>query len=290
MSPGVPPPEWEAFIARNPQAHLLQTAAWGELKARFGWSVERVCVGNTGAQILFRSLPLGLTLAYIPRGPIGDWLSPLLPKLDAACKAHRAFVLKVEPDDTSHGRLAEMLAAGGFRPSPHTVQPRRTLIVDLQGDEDQILARMHQKTRYNIRLALRKEVRVRPWEDLQTFHGLMRQTAARDDFAAHSAEYYAAAYALFKPREMVELFVDELDGETLLGFKVFAHAPRLPLQKIGRHAVTFAVGRGAIQIPGAPAVGEDHQRRQRFAIQLGYKELDHLSRLEEGVRRGIVLG
>jgi len=226
VSPGVPPPEWEAFIARNPQAHLLQTAAWGELKARFGWSVERVCVGNTGAQILFRSLPLGLTLAYIPRGPIGDWLSPLLPKLDAACKAHRAFVLKVEPDDTSDGRLAEMLAAGGFRPSPHTVQPRRTLIVDLQGDEDQILARMHQKTRYNIRLALRKEVRVRPWEDLQTFHGLMRQTAARDDFAAHSAEYYAAAYALFKPREMVELFVAELDGEPLAALMVFAHGRR----------------------------------------------------------------
>jgi lipid II:glycine glycyltransferase (peptidoglycan interpeptide bridge formation enzyme) len=54
----------------------------------------------------------------------------------------------------------------------------------------------------------------------------MQQTAARDDFAAHSAEYFAAAYALFKSREMVELFVAELDGEPLAALMVFAHGRR----------------------------------------------------------------
>ena len=42
--------------------------------------------------------------------------------------------------------------------SSHNIQPPRTIIVDLHGTEDDILARMKQKTRYNIRLAAKKGV------------------------------------------------------------------------------------------------------------------------------------
>jgi lipid II:glycine glycyltransferase (peptidoglycan interpeptide bridge formation enzyme) len=58
--------QWDLFLERYPDAHLLQTTAWGELKSSFGWDVQRVSVDSgsqpAGAQILFRKLPLGFQL------------------------------------------------------------------------------------------------------------------------------------------------------------------------------------------------------------------------------------
>ena len=57
--------DWDKFLSGHPEAHLLQTTAWGELKAAFGWRVLRVAAEG-GAQVLLRRLPLGFSLAYIP--------------------------------------------------------------------------------------------------------------------------------------------------------------------------------------------------------------------------------
>ena len=89
--------------------------------------------------------------------------------IDALCRRHHAFALKVEPDAPQTGNLEERMRSFGFERSPHTIQPRRTLIVDLEPDEDEILMNMHQKTRYNIRLSGRKEVEVQPWDDIHGF-------------------------------------------------------------------------------------------------------------------------
>lgn len=226
MSPGVSPPEWEAFLATNPQAHLLQTVAWGELKAQFGWSVERICIGRSGAQLLFRTLPLGFKLAYIPRGPVANWLPELLPHLDKTCREHRAFALIVEPDREQDAAFELALAQNGFGPDPLPIQPRRSLVVSLDDDEDQILGRMRQKTRYNIRLAARKGIQVRAWDDLRGFGRLMRETAERDAFGAHVDSYYEAAYNLFSPAGMVKLLVAEFDGEPLAALMVFTFGER----------------------------------------------------------------
>src|SRR5574338_278543 len=99
--------QWDQFIARHPEAHLLQSAAWGSLKARFGWSVDRICVGETGAQVLFRALPLGFSFAYIPKGPVGpDWTA-LWPEIHRVCRRRRAVLLKVEPNVWEAANLAE---------------------------------------------------------------------------------------------------------------------------------------------------------------------------------------
>jgi len=67
--------QWKEFLENHPQAHILQTASWGALKADYGWSPKFIRQGNLGAMILFKRLPLGFSVAYIPRGPIGegDW-------------------------------------------------------------------------------------------------------------------------------------------------------------------------------------------------------------------------
>ncbi len=222
----IPPDAWEAFLASCPGVHLLQTSAWGTLKATFGWDVARVRQGSAGAQVLFRRLPLGLHLAYVPMGPVGAWLPDLLPALDALCRSRRAFVLKIEPDSPDDPALAEHLTRHGFRRSPHAIQPPSTILVDLAADEDELLARMHPKTRYNIRLATKKGVRVRVWDDIEAFGHMMQETAARDRFAAHSPAYYQRAFELFRPSGACELLAAEVEGQAVAALMVFARGER----------------------------------------------------------------
>lgn len=213
-------------MARCPEAHLLQTGAWGQLKDAFGWTAHRFVAGNAGAQLLLRRLAPGLRICYVPMGPVGDWLPELVPSLLSFARSRRCFALKLEPDAPDDSPLADQLRALGFVSSLHAVQPRRSLVVDLAPDEDAILARMHQKTRYNIRLAERKQVRVRAWDDLPAFGEMMQTTAARDQFGVHSPAYYTRAYELFRAHDACEMLLAEFDGRPLAALMVFARGPR----------------------------------------------------------------
>jgi lipid II:glycine glycyltransferase (peptidoglycan interpeptide bridge formation enzyme) len=214
------------LVHNHPEAHLLQSAAWGELKSSFGWHVERVQNNNSGAQILFRALPLGLSIAYIPKGPLGPWLPELLPEIDKICRSHNAILLKIEPDHDELADQTQSLREFGFHLSAHSIQPRRTLVVDLQGTEEEILSRMNQKTRYNVRLAGRKAVHVRPWRDFGLLAQMMKETGERDSFGVHSGEYYQRAFELFDKDNAVELLVAEFENVPLAAAMVFATGTR----------------------------------------------------------------
>lgn len=223
---GITAAEWDRFLEDHPDAHLLQTSAWGEFKSAFGWGVERVRVGDTGAQVLFRALPLGLSFAYLPKGPVGpDW-NALWPALDQVCRRRRAVLLKVEPDLWEPAGTAWLDRLRGFRPAFDTVQPRRTIVISLEGDEDQWLASMKQKTRYNIRLAEKKDVQVSPSNDLDAFYRLMETTGQRDGFGVHSQEYFRRVYDIFHPAGLSELLLATYQDRPLAGLMVFARGPR----------------------------------------------------------------
>jgi lipid II:glycine glycyltransferase (peptidoglycan interpeptide bridge formation enzyme) len=76
------------------------------------------------------------------------------------------------------------------------VQPSKTRILDLRKKEEDLLREMHQKTRYNIRLADRKGVEIigatldTVDELFGAFWQLMETTTDRDNFRSHSREYY----------------------------------------------------------------------------------------------------
>jgi len=226
VTPRLTQTQWESFIAKHPQTHLLQTPAWGELKADFGWKVEHIRVENSGAQVLFRKFPLGFTLAYIPKGPVGPLLPKLLLVLDELCQKNHAFVLKIEPDEIESTETENEVKKSGFIPSSQTIQPRRTFLLNLEGDEDTILARMNQKTRYNVRLAMRKGVTVRPWKNLDAFGHLIQETARRDSFGAHTPSYYKRAFELFYPIGACELFVAEYERTPLSALMIFSQGSR----------------------------------------------------------------
>ncbi|MBI4497695.1 MAG: peptidoglycan bridge formation glycyltransferase FemA/FemB family protein [Chloroflexi bacterium] len=217
--------EWDEFIASAPDGHLLQSYRWGEFKARYGWLPECLLVraegGTAAAQVLWRRTPLG-AVAYLPRGPVAQPAGhegatrALLAAVHRRARARGALFLKVEPNSNDPAPLPLL----GFRPSAQTVQPCATLMVDLAADLETISSRQHSKTRYNIRLAAKKGVRVRrgDHQDVPTFYRLMEETSRRDGFAVHTQAYYRDVLEVLG--DQAELLLAEHEGEVLAGIIV----------------------------------------------------------------------
>ena len=217
--------EWNSFLTKHSVTHLLQTGEWGELKSAFGWEAVHIVEGETGVQILYRRLLLGFSFAYVPKGPVfapipeaGLWTA-----VDQACRSRHAVFLKVEPDGWEEQGAPPVFNMQEFVSSPQHIQPHSTLVIDLHGSEDDVFNRMKPKTRYNIRLAGRKEVIVHPSNDIENFYRVMTATGQREEFHVHSKEYYRRAYELFNPKGMCELFVADFQDHTLATLMVFAH-------------------------------------------------------------------
>jgi len=220
--------EWNQFLQRHPNTHLLQTGEWGELKSAFGWTPVRIVTGAAGVQILFRRLPLGFTVGYIPKANPD---ASLWPEIDSVARQNHAIFLKLEPDAVEKqspiaSNQSPISNYQSLIASPHNIQPPRTIIVAISGPEEEILARMKQKTRYNIRLAEKKDVAVRPWDDIESFHRMMLLTGSRDRFGVHSLEYYRRAYQLLHPKRMGELLLAEYEGKPLAAVFVARHGQR----------------------------------------------------------------
>lgn len=208
-------------------AHLLQTLGWGEFKSHFGWQPHIISAETCRAQVLIRKIVLGFSIAYLPKGPVGQDWQTLWPKLDALCRQQKAVFLQIEPD-YFEPTPSEVDPAWftGFSQEPYTIQPRRTIVVDLQPDEEALLAAMKQKTRYNIRLAEKKGVSVRLSQDLDAFYALTQTTGTRDGFSVHSFAYYKTVFGIFAPNDQCFLLEAVHDGKVLATLMLFVLGER----------------------------------------------------------------
>lgn len=202
--------EWNAFAVREPSFALLQSWEWGEFKEKLGWKVFRIAVQEqgriiAGAQMLIKPLPLGgVSIAYIPRGPIGNWLDKqiapqLLSELHQVARLHKAIYLKIEPPILYNPAIDQILQHHHFYPSSFTNQPRATIIMDLRPSLDDILRQMRKTTRQSIKYSTHKGVSIREGclHDLPTFYDLMRITGRRQRFTSRTRTYYEQEWRSF---------------------------------------------------------------------------------------------
>lgn len=207
--------------------HVLQSAAWGALKSRWGWSAERLAWGEPGAeraaaQVLVRRAG-GLAIGYAAKGPqVGGgpalWRT-VLGDLGAWARARRLALFKIDADvPRSADAVAAVWRGTGFRPSDEPIQFPCTMESPL-GPDEALLAAMTAKGRYNVRLAERRGVVVRAGDpaDLPAFADLYLTTAARQGFAARSRAYYLDAWAAFLAGGDAALLLAEREGELLAG-------------------------------------------------------------------------
>ena len=295
-TPRLTPDIWDSLIARDPRGHLLQTWAWGELKGAFGWRPVRLAVERdgtlvAGAQVLYRRAG-PFTIGYIPKGPAlaeadEEAVDALWTALHSESRRRHALLLKVEPEwRDDEPACHDMLREQGLSPSAVTVQPRRTIVVDLRADEETLLARMKAKWRYNVRLSERKGIVVRPAgiAGLDDFYRLMRVTGERDAFGIHSKEYYRRALELFAPHDRVQLFLAEYHGTPVAGLMAFAfngqawyfygasdnaHRERMPNHALQWRAMLWAKAKGCTQYDlwGIPDVDQDPETAPLAGVQ-----------------------
>lgn len=288
--------EWDKFLSQYPNAHFLQTGAWGELKSRFGWRAIRVIHENQGAQILLRRLPLGFTIAYLAKGPVGEGTA-IYAEIERICKERRAIFLKIEPDEIEGMEpdfIGNLIGLEQSKP----IQPRRTLVVSLQGTEEEILGRMKQKTRYNIRLAEKKNVIVKPCADIKVFHEMAQVTAMRDAFGVHNLAYYKLFYELFYPNGECELLTAYYDEQPLASLFVLARGERayylygassdlernrMPAYIIQWEAMKWAKERGcrSYDLWGIPDMEEEELERE-FQSRQSHEGLWGIYRFKRG--------
>ncbi len=180
----------DAWLRVQPDGSLWQTMDWKRYQEALGRST-RVLAVERGPAIAAACIAvidrtaLGLTTWEVPRGPLwaagceeeGSFLANAL--LEAA-QAEGAMSIDCSP-------LAALPSPPrAFAPSGRHIHPDATRIIDLTPSEDAILAQMHQKGRYNIRIAERDGVTVRTSTDPTAFHTLLQATAQRDGFLAPS--------------------------------------------------------------------------------------------------------
>jgi len=224
---------WDALVANHPHGHMLQSWAWGELKRRFGWQPLRVAVTDgtslAAAQLLIRPL-YGLSVAYVPRGPLfatDEILNrALLQALQRIARRRRAAFLRLEPNVLETIETADTLnswlQAQRFAPAD-PMQPRSSIHLDLTPEPDKLFASFTKGHRADVRRAERNGVSVRigtTEADLDMFYAIMQATGERQEFGIHARAYYATARQLFD--DAARLLIAEQDGSAIAAFLVFA--------------------------------------------------------------------
>jgi lipid II:glycine glycyltransferase (peptidoglycan interpeptide bridge formation enzyme) len=236
---------WDELVVANARPHILQSTAWADLKAATGWEARRFLLNDERgtrlgvAQVLTRRLPLGITIAYAPRGPLVEHaqLAEAITALRGALAQERCASLLCDPEAPPDDVLRTELERSGIRRSPVFVQPRRTLLMDLTKDPEELQAAMKKKTRQYIHKAERAGVVTEETRDLGRFLAVLRSVARRDAFAVHSQEYFEKLLTGFGDRvHLLMARVGDEDAGALLVVRMADRAWELYGGWSGAHA------------------------------------------------------
>ncbi|MBI2634136.1 peptidoglycan bridge formation glycyltransferase FemA/FemB family protein [Candidatus Peregrinibacteria bacterium] len=228
---------WNEFIETHPLATIHQTPAWGHFQEKIPsrgkyWIVALFDNGKiVGGTLLIRHrLPKGYCWLYASRGPLlsdfheakiaSSHFALLVEKIKEIAKEENAIFLRIDPPVAIEATVRVMLNSFqhlGFHEVSHGFQPEHTLILDLTKSEEELLAQMKPKGRYNIRLAEKKGVTVEQSVDIEEFYGLLKKTADRDKFAVHDENYYRAMFETLSRENLARLYLAKFNGEILAG-------------------------------------------------------------------------
>ena len=221
---------WDELVVANPDGgHILQTRAWGEFKRAWGWRPTYWIANAGGADVavlfLRRRIPGLGDLWYAPKGPGVTEAGSLVAILADRGPMKDAFLVKVEPEIDESRTDSHAWGAAGLRKAASDVQmSRATIIVDLDRDEDALIASFKPKSRYNIRLAGRRGVEVAPVEmtdaNIALMYSLMAATRERAGFFLRSERYFRGYWELQAASGQAQLFFASWHGQVLAG--VFA--------------------------------------------------------------------
>ena len=209
--------EWNDYVLEN-GGHPLQLWGWGDVKSIHGWGAFRLFLYDDdekvigAAQMLIRRLPWPMrSLAYVPRGPVvdennrGELLSALV---EYVKRVHHSVVITIEPDSL------EYIVPKGWKKSKNHILPSKTIVLDLNKSDSELLNDMAKKTRQYIRKSASEAMsieKVRNKADLDKCLDIYRMTAKRAKFDIHKNQYYYDVFS--KLADYSQLFAAYVDDQ-----------------------------------------------------------------------------
>lgn len=233
--------------------HPLQSPAWGEFRRAMGIDVVKI----SEWQVMFHRLPYTpWTIGYFPKGPLPT--KKMLDELRMLGKEKNAIFIQLEPNVTSGNQL--------LPPSHHPLFPKYTFILDLTKSEEQLLAAMHPKTRYNIRVAAKHDLAIQ--EDssdgaFETYLKLNQETLERQGFYAHNDTYHRHMWKALSP-DIAKLFTATYQHKVLAAWIIF----------VWRDTIYYPYGASSREHPEVMAPTLMLWEIARWAKKEGYKKFD----------------
>ena len=190
------------YVTSYERDSCLQSWSWGAFQETIGNKVHRLALQDEDEIIAAATFykvktPLGFSYFYCPRGPILEQgvnaVMPLFHKIAEIAKKEKVIFFRFEPwRPIMNYDFKEVKVGDWTIIKTKDVQPSETIVLDLTRSEDKLLSEMHQKTRYNIRLAEKKGVEIKELglDGFEEFWKLTEVTTKRDKFSAHNKEYY----------------------------------------------------------------------------------------------------
>lgn len=119
-------------------------------------------------------------------------------KLEHLAKKHNAIYSLIESTEIKQEQTKKQLKE---------IIPRFTNVIDLQQNEEEILKNMHQKGRYNIRLAKKHKVTIQESKNIDLFYKILESTAKRDNFHINPKKFYKTMLETLQPASKAKLFL-----------------------------------------------------------------------------------
>jgi len=229
------------FIQQNsPDGGFLQSEDWKKFQEAWGRKTHNISNSDDDeeltayANIITHKLPIVGNYFYIPRGPIvakskiqnpNDKQNPksqiqiFFGDLFELARKNKIGWIRIEPNSDEESNIIKENLPKNIKINKSAVdmQPREILVIDISKSEEEILAGMKQKTRYNIKLAEKRGVKAynsREEKYIEEFLRLVKVTSKRDKITSHPESYYRKMFEVV-PNDILKLYVAEYEGKII---------------------------------------------------------------------------
>lgn len=168
--------------------HPLQSREWGEFREKTGVEVVR----GKNFQLTIHKIPYTpWSIGYLPKGPLPT--KQTIDELKKIGEENRCIFIQLEPNVEVSEKFKVQSVKLGLRPSLKPLFTKYNFVIDLTKSEEELLAVMHPKTRYNIRVAQKNGVTVEQRTDDEAFKTYLKlyfETTKRQKYFGHTSEYH----------------------------------------------------------------------------------------------------
>lgn len=200
--------------------HPLQSWEWGEFRESIGTLVERFGIYEndkliTAFQLTFHKIPFTkYFVGYLPKGPFPD--KNLSNALKQIGKEYNCAFIKLEPniEVTSH----KSQVTSEFKKSPKSLFTKYNFVLDITKPEEELLKNMSQKTRYNIKIAQKHEVKIEERTDeqaLEIYLKLYFETTKRQNYHGHTPAYHKKVWESLQKTNIVRFLIASYNKKPL---------------------------------------------------------------------------